>query len=90
MFGQHYAEETRRPSEKAWNEIVHVYEEDTAKGILGTIAWWWWKHWGVVIGLFKDRIQHGKIDERSSIGYELLLIFAMIPFLPIASYMHVF
>lgn len=86
MFGQHYAEEKGRVSEKAWNEIVHVYEEDTAKGILGTIRLMMMGNiWGVVIGLFKDRIQHGKVDERSSIGYELLLIFAMIPFLPVAS-----
>lgn len=86
LFGQHYAETKGRPSKAAWDEIVHVYGEDTAKGILGTIRIMMVGNiWGVVIGLLKDRIQHRKIDKRSSLGYELLLTFAMIPFIPIAA-----
>lgn len=86
LFGQHYAEMKGKPSKEAWGEIVHVYGEETAKGILGTIRIMMVGNiWGVVIGLLKDRIQHRKIDERSSLGYELLLTFAMIPFIPIAA-----
>lgn len=86
LFGQHYAETKGRPSERSWNEIVHTYGEDGAKGILGTIRIMMVGNiWGVVIGLLKERIQHRKVDERSSLGYELLLTFAMIPFLPIAA-----
>ncbi len=86
LFGQHYAEMKGKPSQASWDEIVHVYGEDTAKGILGTIRIMMVGNiWGVVIGLLKDRIQHRKVDERSSLGYELLLTFAMIPFIPIAA-----
>ncbi len=86
LFGQHYAEMKGKPSKEAWGEIVHVYGEETAKGILGTIRIMMVGNiWGVVIGLLKDRIQHRKIDERSSLGYELLLTFAMLPFIPIAA-----
>ncbi len=86
LFGQHYAETKGKPSQAAWNEIVDVYGEDAGKGILGTIRIMMVGNiWGVVIGLLKDRIQHRKVDERSSLGYELLLTFAMIPFIPIAA-----
>ncbi|MDY0289445.1 MAG: carboxymuconolactone decarboxylase family protein [Sphaerochaeta sp.] len=86
LFGQHYAETKGNPSELSWNEIVHTYGEDGAQGILGTIRIMMVGNiWGIAIGLLKDRIQHRKVDERSSLGYELLLTFAMIPFLPVAA-----
>ncbi len=86
LFGQHYAETKGRPSRAAWDEIVHVYGEDAAKGILGAIRIMMVGNiWGVAIGLLKDRIQHKKVDKRSSLGYELLLTFAMFPFFPIAA-----
>ena len=85
LFGQHYAEMKGKPSRLAWEEIVHVYGEDTATGILGTIRIMMVGNiWGVVIGLLKDRIQLKKVDVRSSLGYELLLTFSIIPFLPVA------
>lgn len=85
LFGQPYAEMKGKPSRLAWEEIVHVYGEDTATGILGTIRIMMVGNiWGVVIGLLKDRIQLKKVDVRSSLGYELLLTFSIIPFLPIA------
>lgn len=85
LFGQHYAEMKGNPSQRAWEEIVHVYGKDTATGILGTIRIMMVGNiWGVVIGLLKDRIQLKKVDVRSSLGYELLLTFSIIPFLPIA------
>ncbi len=86
LFGQHYAETKGKPSKRAWDEIVHVYGEDIAKGILGTIRIMMVGNiWGVVIGLLKARILYRKVDERSSLGYELLFIFAILPFIPIAS-----
>ena len=86
LFGQHYAETKGRPTERSWDEIVQTYGEVGAKGILGSIRIMMVGNiWGVVIGLLKDRIQHRKIDERSSLGYELLLTFAMIPFIPVAA-----
>ncbi len=86
LFGQHYAETKGRPSKQAWHEIVEVYGEDGAKGILGTIRIMMVGNiWGVAIGLLRDRIKYRKVDERSSLGYELLLTFAMIPFIPIAA-----
>lgn len=86
LFGQHYAETKGRPSKASWDEIVSVYGEDAAKGILGAIRIMMVGNiWGVVIGLLKDRIQHRKVDSRSSLGYELLLTFAMFPFIPIAA-----
>ena len=86
LFGQHYAETKGRPTERSWDEIVQAYGEVGAKGILGAIRIMMVGNiWGVVIGLLKDRIQHRKVDERSSLGYELLLTFAMIPFIPIAA-----
>lgn len=86
LFGQHYAETKGRPTERSWDEIVHTYGEVGAKGILGAIRIMMVGNiWGVVIGLLKDRIQHRKVDERSSLGYELLLTFAMIPFIPVAA-----
>lgn len=86
LFGQHYAETTGRPSKKSWDEIVHEYGVDGAKGILGTIRIMMVGNiWGIVIGLLKSRIQFRKIDKRSSLGYELLLTFSILPFLPVAA-----
>jgi len=86
LFGQHYAETKGRPTKSAWEEIVHVYGEDAAKGILGTIRIMMVGNiWGVVLGLLKDRIQHHKVDKRSSLGYELILTLSIIPFIPIAA-----
>jgi len=86
LFGQHYAETKGRPSQAAWDEILHTYGEETAKGILGTIRIMMVGNiWGVVIGLLKDRIQHGTVDERSSLGYELVLILSLLPCIPIAA-----
>lgn len=86
LFGQHYAETKGRPTQAAWDEIVTVYGKEAAKGILGTIRIMMVGNiWGVVIGLLKDRIQHRKIDERSSLGYEVLLTFAILPFIPVAA-----
>lgn len=86
LFGQHYAETQGRPSEKAWDEIVQTYGQDAAKGILGTIRIMMVGNiWGIVLGLLKDRIKHRKVDIRSSLGYELLLTFSILPFIPIAS-----
>ena len=86
LFGQHYAETKGRPSEKAWDEIVQTYGQDTAKGILGTIRIMMVGNiWGIVLGLLKDRIKHREVDTRSSLGYELLLTFSILPFIPIAS-----
>jgi len=87
LFGQHYAETKGRPSKAAWDEIVHVYGEDAAKGILGTIRIIMVGNiWGVVFGLLKDRLKHHKVDNRSSLGFELLFTFAIIPFIPIAAF----
>jgi len=87
MFGQHYAETKGRPSKAAWDELVHVYGEDAAKGILGTIRIIMVGNiWGVVFGLLKDRLKHHKVDNRSSLGFELLFTFAIIPFIPIAAF----
>ena len=86
LFVLLYAETKGRPTERSWDEIVQTYGEVGAKGILGSIRIMMVGNiWGVVIGLLKDRIQHRKIDERSSLGYELLLTFAMIPFIPVAA-----
>lgn len=86
LFAQHYAETKGRPSKAAWDEIVTVYGQEASKGILGTIRIMMVGNiWGVVIGLLKDRIQLHKVDERSSLGYELLLTFSIIPFIPIAA-----
>ena len=86
LFGQHYAETKGRPSQAAWDEILHTYGEETAKGILGTIRIMMVGNiWGVVLGLLKDRFQHGTVDERSSLGYELVLILSLLPCIPIAA-----
>jgi len=87
LFGQHYAETKGKPSKAAWDEIVHVYGEDAAKGILGTIRIIMVGNiWGVVFGLLKDRLKHHKVDNRSSLGFEVLFTFAIIPFIPIAAF----
>ncbi|MGB4406859.1 MAG: carboxymuconolactone decarboxylase family protein [Sphaerochaeta sp.] len=86
LFAQNYAETKGRPSKMAWDEIVHVYGEDVAKGILGAIRIMMVGNiWGIVIGLLKDRILNRTFDERSSVGYELLLILTIVPFMPVAA-----
>lgn len=86
LFGQHYAETKGRPSRQAWNEIVQVYGEDAAWGILGAVRIMMVGNiWGIVLGLLKDRIHRHKVDERSSLGYELALTLSILPSLPIAA-----
>jgi hypothetical protein len=86
LFAQNYAEMRGRPSKAAWDEIVHIYGEDTAKGILGAIRIMLVGNiWGIGIGFLKDRILNHTVDSRSSVGYELLLILTIVPLLPVAS-----
>ncbi len=86
LFAQHYAETKGRPSQSSWEEVVHAYGEDGAKGILGaTRIIMVGNIWGVVIGFLQDRIHRRIVDPQSSLGYELALTFCMLPFMPIAA-----
>ncbi|MDT4763403.1 carboxymuconolactone decarboxylase family protein [Sphaerochaeta sp. PS] len=86
MFSQHYAETKGRPTRKAWDEIVLEYGDCAAKGILGSARIIMVGNiWGVVLGLLQRRISDHSKDTRSSLGYELLLTFSILPFLPLAA-----
>jgi len=87
LFAQHYAETRGKPTKETWNQIVKDYSKPTALGILGAIRMIMVGNtYGVPFGSFIHRFtkDKAKIDERSNLGYELIMILTIIPFTIIA------
>lgn len=84
FFAQHYAETVGQYSEQSWKRVVDTYGFEKAKGILGvTKVIMMGNAQGIAFGALKNRLK-GKPDKKSSLAQELGVLFAIIPFLPIA------
>lgn len=82
LFAQHYADQRGKPSRESWQHVVDVYGETGAYGVLAvTRMIMFGNAAGIPSGSFLLRFR-GKPDPRSNIFYELMMMLAMIVFLP--------
>ena len=83
LFAQHYADLRGKPSRESWSRIVEEYGEVGAYGILAvTRMIMMGNAIGIPSGSFALRFR-GKADPRSNVFYELLMMLAMVVFLPL-------
>ncbi len=79
LFAQHYADSRAYPSEKFWETLVNNYGEVKAKGILGVIRTITLGNAiGIPFGSLVNRIKRKSPDSRSTLGYEIRLIFMLL------------
>lgn len=84
LFAQHYAEDRGLPSTAAWNRIVEIYGPSKAMAILAAIRMMTIGNiYGIPLGSFFNRFRK-KPDERSSLGYEISLLFMGLLMIPVA------
>jgi AhpD family alkylhydroperoxidase len=84
LFAQHYADQRGKPTRESWAKIVSEYGETGAYGILAvTRMIMMGNAIGIPSGSFLLRFR-GKPDPRSNVLYELLMMLAMVVFLPLA------
>lgn len=85
LFAQHYADNRGKPSEESWNRIVEIYGNRKAEAILGTTRMIMFGNAsGIPIGSLISRFKgKGDIDERSNLAYEIIMIIAIIIYLPL-------
>ena len=84
LFAQHYADQRGKPSRESWDRIVQEYGETGAYGILAvTRMIMMGNAIGIPSGSFLLRFR-GKADLRSNVFYELLMMLAMVVFIPLA------
>jgi AhpD family alkylhydroperoxidase len=84
LFAQHYADERGMPTRESWARIVSEYGETGAGGILAvTRMIMMGNAIGIPSGSFLLRFR-GKADPRSNVFYELVMMLAMVVFLPLA------
>ena len=84
LFAQHCADERGKPSRESWARITEEYGAVGAYGILAvTRMIMMGNAVGIPSGSFLLRFR-GKADPRSNVFYELLMMLAMVIFLPLA------
>ena len=84
LFAQHDADERGKPTRESWARIVSEYGETGAGGILAvTRMIMMGNAIGIPSGSFLLRFR-GKADPRSNVFYELVMMLAMVVFLPTA------
>ncbi len=84
LFAQHYADERGKPSRASWEKIAAEYGETGAYGILAvTRMIMMGNAVGIPSGSFLLRFR-GKADPRSNVFYELMMMLAMVVFIPLA------
>lgn len=84
LFAQHYADLRGKPSQESWNALVKAYSETGAYGVLAvTRMIMMGNATGIPAGSFINRFR-GKPDPRSNIAYELMMMVAMLVFMPFA------
>ena len=84
LFAQHYADERGKPSRESWARVVEEYGEVGAYGILAvTRMIMMGNALGIPLGSFLLRFR-GKPDPRSNVFYELMMMVAMVLFIPLA------
>lgn len=86
LFAQHYADQRGKPSRESWDRIVREYGETGAYGILAvTRMIMMGNAIGIPSGSFLLRFR-GKADPRSNVFYELMMMLAMVVFIPLAGF----
>ena len=84
LFAQHYADQRGNPTRDSREKIVAEYGETGAYGVLAvTRMIMMGNAVGIPSGSFLLRFR-GKADPRSNVFYELLMMLAMVVFLPLA------
>ena len=84
LFAQHYADQRGKPARESWDRIVREYSETGAYGILAvTRMIMMGNAIGIPSGSFLLRFR-GKADPRSNVFYELMMMLAMVVFIPLA------
>ncbi|MEN6636693.1 MAG: carboxymuconolactone decarboxylase family protein [Clostridiaceae bacterium] len=84
LFAQHYADQRGKPTRESWDRIVQEYGETGAYGILAvTRMIMMGNAIGIPSGSFLLRFR-GKADPRSNVFYELMMMLAMVVFIPLA------
>ena len=84
LFAQHYADQRGKPARESWDRIVREYNETGAYGILAvTRMIMMGNAIGIPSGSFLLRFR-GKADPRSNVLYELMMMLAMVVFIPLA------
>ena len=84
LFAQHYADQRGKPARESWDRIVREYSETGAYGILAvTRMIMMGNAIGIPSGSFLLRFR-GKADPRSNVLYELMMMLAMVVFIPLA------
>ena len=84
LFAQHYADQRGKPARESWERITQEYGETGAYGILAvTRMIMMGNAVGIPSGSFLLRFR-GKPDPRSNVFYELLMMLAMVVYIPLA------
>ena len=84
LFAQHYADQRGKPARESWDRIVREYNETGAYGILAvTRMIMMGNAIGIPSGSFLLRFR-GTADPRSNVFYELMMMLAMVVFIPLA------
>jgi AhpD family alkylhydroperoxidase len=83
LFAQHYADMRGKPSSGSWQRLLERYGETGACGVLAvTRMIMMGNAVGIPSGSFLLRFR-GKPDPRSNVFYELMMMVALIPFIPL-------
>ena len=84
LFAQHYAELKGKYSQESFNRVVEIYGIEKAEAILATIRMIMFGNaYGIPWGSFLKRFK-GKGDPRTSLGYDLGIVFLSFVFIPLA------
>ena len=84
LFAQHYADQRGKPARESWERITQEYGETGSYGILAvTRMIMMGNAVGIPSGSFLLRFR-GKPDPRSNVFYELLMMLAMVVYIPLA------
>ena len=89
LFAQHYADTRGKPTAAAWAQLVSRYGQPQAAGMLGAIRMITVGNtWGIPTGSLLARLTKKEkyhVDARSSVGYELVMLLLLLPFLLVAA-----
>lgn len=81
LFAQHYADTAGNYSEESLSRVLDSYGNDRTLSILGSIrSIMVGNTVGIALGAFKDRLK-GEPVKKSSLLYELSILFCVVPFL---------
>ena len=84
LFAQHYADQKGKSSKESWQRLVGEYGQERAMVILSMIRMMQVGNiYGMAVSAIRDRFR-GKPSGKTSLIYELSIIFLILLYLPIA------